>query len=108
MARPTDTHQGDARRLNHPVPPGDKGALRSHGRVGVDSFPRTADGSGHKAVPAARDVAPDTRAKFAELLAVITEHAGDTVAPIDVDRLRAAFEFAAGRHGKQQRRTGED
>src|ERR1035437_5756528 len=137
MAHPTDTHQGDARRLNHPAPPGDKGVLRSHGRVGVDSFPLAADGAdgapknaaadpaatgtvtvtpaaqkgapgeqvprgayppetaagdtaGHKAVPAAHDVAPGTRAKFAELLAVITEHSGDMVAPIDVERLRSA------------------
>jgi GTP pyrophosphokinase len=53
-------------------------------------------------------LAPDTRATFNELLAVIAEHDGGTGAPIDVELVEAAFEFAASRHQDQFRRTGED
>ena len=60
----------------------------------------------HTSAP--HDVAPETRARFEELLAVIEEHAGESISPIEIDRVRAAFEFAAGRHVKQVRRTGED
>ncbi|MBI4898465.1 MAG: bifunctional (p)ppGpp synthetase/guanosine-3',5'-bis(diphosphate) 3'-pyrophosphohydrolase [Actinobacteria bacterium] len=155
MARPTDTHKDDARRLNrqrqarepegasqrgddHEVagPPqaSPRGVIHSHGRVGIASYPppvrpvapaKDAEGEAPrgvlspdapppnhaatlKPVPEASNVSQETRAKFAELLAVITEHANDTIAPIDIDRVRAAFEFAAGCHGKQLRRTGED
>src|SRR5690349_11625831 len=54
------------------------------------------------------DVTPDTQAKFGELLAVIEEHAIDSIEPIDIEHVQAAFEFAAGSHKNQVRRTGED
>jgi GTP pyrophosphokinase len=53
-------------------------------------------------------VAPATRGKFDELLAVIEEHADDGVQPIEGGLVEAAFEFAAGRHKDQMRATGED
>jgi GTP pyrophosphokinase len=53
-------------------------------------------------------IADDTRARFDELLAVIEEHAGETAEPVDVELVHAAFDFAAGRHDTQVRRTGED
>ena len=65
-------------------------------------------GDTRKQLPVRCEVSPETRAKFAELLAVITEHAGENVAPIDIERVRDAFEFAADCHEKQRRRTGEE
>lgn len=53
-------------------------------------------------------IADDTRARFDELLEVIDEHAGETAEPVDVELVHAAFDFAAGRHDTQVRRTGED
>ncbi len=54
------------------------------------------------------NVSHETRAKFDELLAVIEEHATETIEPIDVELVEAAFEFGAGSHETQVRRTGED
>jgi GTP pyrophosphokinase len=53
-------------------------------------------------------VAPLTRAKFDELLAVIEEHSLESIEPIDVEMVDTAFEFAASRHDTQVRRTGEE
>ncbi len=48
------------------------------------------------------------REKFGELQAVIEEHSGESVEPIDTDLVRRAFEFAALRHSDQMRRSGEE
>ncbi len=53
-------------------------------------------------------IAAPTREKFDELLAVIEEHSLESLEPIDVETVEAAFEFAASRHHTQLRRTGED
>jgi GTP pyrophosphokinase len=82
-----------------------------------DTDVAVANGTAHEAADAAStgaapvpgaEVAPTTRAKFDELLAVIEEHSSGSLEPIDVERVAAAFEFAAGRHKDQRRRTGED
>jgi GTP pyrophosphokinase len=53
-------------------------------------------------------IQPRAREKFGELLAVIGEHTGASIEPIDTDAVRRAFEFAALRHIDQKRRSGEE
>ncbi len=72
--------------------------------VATSSAQGTGNGTGRKPV----EVAEGTRASFDELLAVIEEHEGGSLEPIDIEMVAAAFEFAAGRHKDQIRRTGED
>src|SRR5947209_9288985 len=47
------------------------------------------------------------RGLLGDLLAVVEEHAGDTAADIDRDRLERAFVFACERHADQRRQSGE-
>jgi GTP pyrophosphokinase len=54
------------------------------------------------------DIPAESRAKFEELIAVIAEHEGETLEPVDRDVVRRAFEFSARKHVNQTRRTGED
>ncbi|MFT4050502.1 MAG: bifunctional (p)ppGpp synthetase/guanosine-3',5'-bis(diphosphate) 3'-pyrophosphohydrolase [Solirubrobacterales bacterium] len=67
-----------------------------------------ANGTVSGAGPDAVEIRAATRAKFDELLAVIEEHAEESIEQIDIEMVDAAFEFAAGRHKNQLRRTGED
>lgn len=131
MARPTDRKPADGRQLKNKPDSGGHSGARTHGPATVapagasDAAPENgsprgvitpagaAAGTGGPigpplTSPPADPVAADTRARFGELLAVISEHAEDTIERVDVERVREAFEFAAGCHGKQQRRTGED
>ncbi|MBJ7458074.1 MAG: bifunctional (p)ppGpp synthetase/guanosine-3',5'-bis(diphosphate) 3'-pyrophosphohydrolase, partial [Thermoleophilaceae bacterium] len=81
-------------------------------RTDVAVAPGTAQSTGNGASNGAAikpfEVGPITRAKFDELIAVIEEHSLESVEPIDIEMVEMAFEFAAGRHDKQVRRTGED
>ncbi|MGH2905136.1 MAG: RelA/SpoT family protein [Solirubrobacterales bacterium] len=85
---------------------------RSRGAAPIEGGPVDGlNGKGAK-VPAkptiTTNVEPNTRARFDELLAVIEEHSGETAEPVDIDLVHAAFDFAAGRHDTQVRRTGEE
>lgn len=48
------------------------------------------------------------RELLGDLLAVVEEHAGQAVEPIDRDLLERAFVFACEHHGDQRRRSGEE
>ncbi|MFY9264737.1 MAG: bifunctional (p)ppGpp synthetase/guanosine-3',5'-bis(diphosphate) 3'-pyrophosphohydrolase [Solirubrobacterales bacterium] len=96
-----------------PVPTTDAGggdvnsAVADRGAGDGDMAARNSEGAAVSTTPYPA-VAADTQAKFGELLAVIEEHAGDTTEPIDIDVVHRAFEFAAGSHVDQVRRTGEE
>src|SRR3954447_9038037 len=68
----------------------------------------TSNGASNGAAIKSFQVGQDTQAKFNELLTVIEEHSLESIEPIDIEMVEMAFEFAAGRHDKQVRRTGED
>jgi guanosine-3',5'-bis(diphosphate) 3'-pyrophosphohydrolase len=81
---------------------------KSDGAVATGTAEGTGNGAPNGAAVTAFQVGVDTRAKFDELLTVIDEHALESIEPIDIEMVEMAFEFAAGRHDKQVRRTGED
>ncbi|MBJ7355417.1 MAG: HD domain-containing protein, partial [Thermoleophilaceae bacterium] len=76
--------------------------------VATSTAEGTSNGASKGAASTGFQVGSDTRAKFDELLMVIEEHSLDSIEPIDIEMVETAFEFAAGRHDKQVRRTGED
>jgi GTP pyrophosphokinase len=53
------------------------------------------------------DLLPHERELLADLFAIITEHAGDAVEPVDMDQVGNAFAFACERHADQRRKSGE-
>jgi guanosine-3',5'-bis(diphosphate) 3'-pyrophosphohydrolase len=72
-------------------------------------------GAGHATAvaPAPRtqlteELAEDERALLGDLLAVIAEHTGDGMRPVDTEAVERAFAFACERHADQRRRSGED
>jgi guanosine-3',5'-bis(diphosphate) 3'-pyrophosphohydrolase len=76
--------------------------------VATSAAEGTTNGASNGAAIKTFQVGSDTQAKFNELLTVIEEHSLESIEPIDIEMVEMAFEFAAGRHDKQIRRTGED
>jgi len=56
----------------------------------------------------AQALTADERALLGDLLAVISEHAGDGARGVDAEAVERAFAFACERHADQRRRSGED
>jgi GTP pyrophosphokinase len=77
----------------------------AHMRVGVVGD----DGGTAIASPAVEDdLLPRERELLADLLAVISEHSGEAIAPVDIDKVSLAFKFSCERHADQRRKSGEE
>jgi GTP diphosphokinase / guanosine-3',5'-bis(diphosphate) 3'-diphosphatase len=57
---------------------------------------------------ATAELTAEERGLLGDLLAVIAEHTGDGVRPIDNEAVERAFAFACERHADQHRKSGED
>jgi GTP diphosphokinase / guanosine-3',5'-bis(diphosphate) 3'-diphosphatase len=64
--------------------------------------------AGASALPAAAELTEAHRRLLGDLFAIVEEHADQTAAPIDRDRVQEAFVFACVHHGDQRRQSGED
>jgi guanosine-3',5'-bis(diphosphate) 3'-pyrophosphohydrolase len=58
--------------------------------------------------PARLDLSEPERRLLADLFAIVSEHAADSVVEIDRDRVQDAFVFACEHHAAQRRMSGED
>ncbi len=69
---------------------------------------RVDEHGGAVAVTTAKQLTEDQRVLLADLFAVVEEHAGESVEPVDRDLVERAFVFACERHADQRRASGED
>jgi guanosine-3',5'-bis(diphosphate) 3'-pyrophosphohydrolase len=64
--------------------------------------------AGASALPVTSELTGFQRRLLGDLFAIVEEHADQTAAPIDRDRVQEAFVFACVHHGDQRRQSGED
>ncbi len=69
---------------------------------------RVDEHGGAVTVTAAKQLTEHQRELLADLFAVVEEHAGESVEPVDRDLVQRAFAFACERHADQRRASGED
>ncbi len=79
-----------------------KPATRDVERARVDEH------GGAVAVTAVKQLTEHQRELLADLFAVVEEHAGESVEPVDRELVQRAFAFACERHADQRRASGED
>ncbi len=67
-----------------------------------------AEGGPVEAVDTTADLSDSEKELLADLFAIVSEHADDTGAPIDRERVLDAFVFACEHHQHQRRKSGEE
>jgi GTP diphosphokinase / guanosine-3',5'-bis(diphosphate) 3'-diphosphatase len=83
-----------------------KAAANARVQVGLTADPRSGR-SAAQTIADRHELLQPERDLLADLLAVVEEHAGDAVEPVDIDKVGHAFAFACERHADQRRKSGE-